>query len=65
MRAATAMHNVTVSGSAFTDSYDSRLGPYNDSVGSPGYNADHHGDVGTNATTTGGVALSGSIFIDM
>ena len=55
---------VTISGNALTDSYDSSKGPYNDTVGSPGYNADHHGDVGTNRTTVGGVTVSGSLFVD-
>lgn len=48
--------NVTVSGSAITDSYNSTAGPY--SSGS------HNGDIGTNATTAGGVVVSGSIFVD-
>ncbi|MBI3996364.1 MAG: hypothetical protein HY352_01770 [Candidatus Omnitrophica bacterium] len=56
-------NNVTVSGSAITDSYDSRLGPYEDDPGL-GYNKDHHGDIGTNSTSSGGVTISGSIFID-
>lgn len=56
--------NLSVSGSAITDSYDSSEGAYNDDESSPGYNAGHDGDVGTNASTAGGVAVSGSIFID-
>jgi len=55
--------NVSVSGSAITDSYDSTLGAYNTTPG-PSYNAGHEGDVGTNATTAGGVSVSGSIFVD-
>lgn len=49
---------VTVSGSAVTDSYDSRVGAYG------GGNLQHDGNVGTNATAPGGIAVSGSIFID-
>ncbi|MBI3312471.1 MAG: hypothetical protein HYZ88_02985 [Candidatus Omnitrophica bacterium] len=49
---------VTVSGSAITASYDSRLGAYG------GTNVTHDGNVGTNATAPGGVTVSGSIFID-
>jgi len=55
--------NVSVSGSAITDSYNSALGAYNATPG-PGYNAGHDGDVGTNATAAGGVNVSGSIFVD-
>ena len=50
--------NVTVSGSAITDSYDSSEGPYDED------DAGHHGDVGTNASAPGSVDVSGSIFID-
>lgn len=56
--------NMSVSGSAETDSFDSSLGPYNDDSSDPAYNAGHNGDVGTNATTSGGVDVGGSIFID-
>ncbi len=49
---------ITVSGNATTDSYDSSLGVYG------GANSGHDGDVGTNATTAGGVTVSGSIFVD-
>ena len=55
---------VNVSGNAITDSYDSSLGPYNNDANSPGYNAAHNGDVGTNSTATGGVTVGGSIFVD-
>lgn len=55
---------VNVSGNAITDSYDSSLGPYNNDPNSPGYNAAHNGDVGTNGTNTGGVTVGGSIFVD-
>ena len=55
---------VNISGSAFTDSYDSSLGPYNDDSSSPDYNAAHNGDVGTNGVSTGGVTVGGSIFVD-
>ncbi|MBI4342499.1 MAG: hypothetical protein HY599_03940, partial [Candidatus Omnitrophica bacterium] len=55
---------VSVGGNATTDSYDSALGPYNGDEGSPGYNAGHNGDVGTNATSAGGVSIGGSIFVD-
>ena len=55
---------VNVSGNAITDSYNSSLGPYDNDPSSPGYNAAHNGDIGTNATTAGGVAVSGSIFVD-
>ncbi len=50
---------VNVSGNAQTDSYDSRIGPYSD----PGNKA-QNGDLGTNATTPGGITVSGSIFIE-
>ncbi|MBI3320951.1 MAG: hypothetical protein HYZ91_01635, partial [Candidatus Omnitrophica bacterium] len=56
--------NINVSGSAFTDSYDSTHGPYNNDPNSPGYNLSHHGDIGTNSVITGGVTIGGSIFID-
>ena len=49
---------VSVSGNATTDSYDSRNGAYH--AGAAG----HDGDIGTNSTATGGVAVSGSIFVD-
>lgn len=55
--------SVNVSGHAQTDSYDSRLGPYEDTPG-PGYNKGQDGDVGTNGTTVGGITVSGSIFIE-
>lgn len=55
--------NVTVSGNAETDSYDSRIGVYNDEPG-PGYNKDHNGDIGTNSTAEGGIDFGGSIFVD-
>jgi|GEM_PF-2119636 len=58
---------VNVSGSGTTNSYDSRVGAYNDDSTSPGYNVTHHGDVGTNATSTTlshGIWISGSISID-
>ncbi|MBI2104357.1 MAG: hypothetical protein HYT90_02075 [Candidatus Omnitrophica bacterium] len=55
---------VNVSGNATTDSYDSTLGPYNDDEDSPDYNAGHNGDVGTNGTSAGDVAIGGSIFVD-
>ena len=55
---------VNVSGNATTDSYDSALGPYNDDEESPDYNAGHNGDMGTNATSAGGVSVGGSIFVD-
>ncbi|MBI3011760.1 MAG: hypothetical protein HYY58_04665 [Candidatus Omnitrophica bacterium] len=55
--------SVNVSGHAQTDSYDSRLGPYEDDPG-PGYNQSQNGDVGTNATTAGGITVGGSIFIE-
>lgn len=53
-------NGLNVSGSAITDSYDSRLGAYDPNPN----NHDHHGDVGTNVTTPGGVTVGGSIFID-
>ena len=49
---------VTVGGNANTDSYDSSTGPYDAS------NHFHDGDVGTNSMATGGVNISGSIFVD-
>ena len=49
---------VSVSGHATTDSYDSRNGLYNGSAHG------HNGDVGTNATAAGGIAVGGSIFVD-
>lgn len=55
---------VNVTGRGITTSYDSRLGPYNDDPTDPAYNAGHNGDVGTNATTVGGVTAGGSIFVD-
>lgn len=55
---------LNVSGNAITDSYDSSLGPYDNDPASPTYNAGHNGDVGTNASLPGGVAVSGSIFVD-
>jgi len=55
---------VNVSGNATTDSFNSTLGPYNDDEDSPGYNAGHNGDVGTNDTSTGSVSIGGSIFVD-
>jgi hypothetical protein len=55
---------INISGNAITDSYDSRLGPYNDDASSPGYNAGHNGDIGTNATSPGGITVGGSIFVD-
>ena len=51
--------NVNVSGSAFTDSYDSRVGVYDPN------SHGHNGDVGTNSTASGGVAFTGAnLFID-
>ncbi len=52
-------NGVTVSGSAETDSYDSRSGLYNDPA-----NKSHNGNIGTNSTASGGIAVSGSIFVD-
>lgn len=49
---------LNVSGNARTDSYDSRTGPYVEAT------AGAHGNVGTNATTAGGVTVGGSIFIN-
>ena len=49
---------VTVGGNASTDSYDSSTGPYDED------NHHHDGDVGTNSTASGGVNVSGSIFVD-
>ena len=50
---------VNVSGSAFTDSYDSGSGVYDPN------NHQHSGDIGTNATTSGGIQFTGSnVFID-
>src|SRR3989338_44617 len=49
---------ISVSGNAVTDSYDSGSGPYDDDT------AGHNGDVGTNSTSLGGVAVGGSIFVD-
>ncbi len=51
---------VDMSGEMRTDSYDSRLGPYDNVVGSPTYNAGHEGDIGTNNTSFGGLDLNGS-----
>ena len=61
--------NINVSGSGNTDSYDSRLGAYNACLSgcggpNPVYNTGSDGDIGTNSTAPGGVALNGSIFID-
>ena len=61
---------LTAGGSANTDSYDSRLGVYGACLsgcggGSPVNNVGRNGDIGTNGTTAGSVALSGgSIFVD-
>lgn len=55
---------VSVSGSAQTDSYDSRLGAYQDNPNEPGYNKTQDGNVGTNSTSSGGITVSGSIFIE-
>ena len=50
---------VSVSGSAATDSYDSNAGPYDPTT------AGSNGDIGTNATTAGGIAVGGgNYFID-
>jgi hypothetical protein len=49
---------VSVSGSAITDSYDSRDGAYDED------DAGHNGDIGTNSTGAGGIAVGGSIFVD-
>ena len=49
---------VNVSGNALTDSYNSAAGPYDED------NPNHNGDVGTNATGSGGVSVGGSIFVD-
>jgi len=50
--------NVSVSGSAVTDSYDSSLGDYGSQT--PGEN----GDIGTNSTEVGSVDVSGSIAVN-
>jgi len=49
---------VVVSGEAITDSYNSSQGPYDPNA------FGQNGDVGTNATTAGGVNISGSIAIN-
>lgn len=49
---------VEVSGNAFTDSYNSSLGAYDEDE------ALHNGDVGTNSTNNGGISVSGNIFVD-
>lgn len=59
-----ADQQLNVSGNAITDSYNSDDGPYEDDPNDPDYNAGHNGDIGTNATTAGGVSVGGSIFID-
>jgi len=65
-----ADQRITADGSTNTDSYDSRLGAYGACLsgcggGSPVYNTGRNGDIGTNGTTAGSVALSGgSIFVD-
>ena len=56
--------SVNVSGDAQTDSYDSSQGPYEDDPASPDYNKSQNGDIGTNATGSGGVSVGGSIFIE-
>jgi len=56
-------HDLSIGGSVITDSYDSSLGPYNATPG-PASNVGHDGNVGTNATSPGGVVVGGSIFID-
>jgi len=55
---------VNITGSAQTDSFDSRLGAYEDDPNDPGYNHGSNGDVGTNATAYGGMTVGGSIFIE-
>lgn len=50
--------NITIGGNAVTDSYNSSNGAYDENT------AGHNGDIGTNATTAGGIAVSGSIFVD-
>jgi hypothetical protein len=45
---------VTVSGSTYIDSFDSRLGPYHVTN-----NANDEGNIGTNSTTTGALDLNG------
>lgn len=59
-----ADQSVVISGHAQTDSYDSRWGPYNDDASSPSYNKSQNGNVGTNATTPGGITVGGSIFVE-
>lgn len=49
---------VSVTGSAATDSYVSTNGAYDPN------NHGHNGDVGTNATSAGGITVGGSIFVD-
>ena len=55
---------VNVSGSAQTDSFDSRLGAYEDDPNDPGYNQGSNGDIGTNSIADGGITVGGSIFIE-
>jgi len=54
---------LNIGGNVLTDSYRSSVGPYDPAPG-PGSNAGHNGDIGTNAVAPGGVAVSGSLFID-
>ena len=55
---------VNISGSAQTDSFDSRLGSYEDDPSDPDYNKGVNGDIGTNSATDGGMTVGGSIFIE-
>lgn len=50
--------NLRVTGSVYTDSYDSRLGPYGPS------NRGAEGDVATNGAATGAVTLIGSVTVN-
>lgn len=59
-----ADENLDISGSAYANSFDSRVGPYDEDPSSPTYNAGHEGDVGTNGTSFGDVALGSSVAID-
>lgn len=59
-----AKESLKDSGHAQTDSFDSRLGAYQDDANKPGYNKTQRGNVGTNSTAAGGITVGGSIFIE-
>ena len=55
--------SIDMSGQAFTDSYDSRLGEYNCNLGGGQTNLFSNGSAGTNGITGGAISLSGQAII--